>query len=323
MNNKPLSDRIDIHINEFLKKARSVRTWLLTCGILVPVFVGAIKLIGDSSTDKTVQAVSGALELTILLFGALAALLALTTDQSALAIIGDAQDASTKSEKYKNDAEAARNLNEQLIDNLTRIESLSQTIDLMRLAVDTALSSEEQTDLKSVIENLIDLLIASKMALFGFGDEQWNFSIYIWNETQLDCLACRRPSRAESEAPHRSWLPGEGHVGKAFQMQRALVCADTTDVSVRGFFDAPENKRLEYDDAMRYRSIAAIPIFPPGERAACGVVVCTSDVADRFAPTPEGDDHEAVLPIRALSKTIATLMAVSKLRGLVEKKVNA
>jgi hypothetical protein len=101
-------------------------------------------------------------------------------------------------------------------------------------------------------------------------------------------------------------------------MRRALICADSTDPNVRSFFDAPEDKRARYDDSLRYRSLAAIPLQLPGTEKPIGVVVATSDVADRLRPTVDGDDDESVRTVRALGKTLATLLGVTNPRSQQE-----
>ena len=45
-------------------------------------------------------------------------------------------------------------------------------------------------------------------------------------------------------------------------------CADSPDPNVRGFSDAPLDKRASYDDTERYRSLAAIPFQPAGSDVA-------------------------------------------------------
>ena len=106
-------------------------------------------------------------------------------------------------------------------------------------------------------------------------------------------------------------------------MGRALIVADALDPNVRGFFDAPAKKILAvYDDAERYRSIAAIPIqlaSADSNDRPFGVVVATSDQPNRFVPSETGEDHDAVKPIRQLGNTLATLIAVNHLCGKESK----
>ena len=107
---------------------------------------------------------------------------------------------------------------------------------------------------------MLDVVAADRAILFGMESDRYNFAIYIYEPVaqRLDCVACRRPIRAEEEAVHRSWEPGEGHVGLAFQIKREVVARDTSDPAAQALFDAPAAKRRE-DDRDRYRSIASIP----------------------------------------------------------------
>ena len=96
---------------------------------------------------------------------------------------------------------------------------------------------------------------------------------------------------------------------KAFQAKHPLICADSTDPNVRGFFEAPTAKLMGYD-IDRYRSLAALPIQTDGE-SPVGVLVATSEVKGRFDP----EDDETVRPLFSLAKTLATLVGVYNLKG--------
>ena len=87
-----------------------------------------------------------------------------------------------------------------------------------------------------------------------------------------------------------------------------MICADSTDPNVRGFFVAPAEKLMEYD-IDRYRSLAALPIQSDGERPL-GVLVATSAVKGRFDP----EDDETVRPLFSLARTLATLVGVYNLK---------
>jgi hypothetical protein len=315
-----LKARLQRHTSEFLEKARSLRLGLQLATVVSPVVVGFSKALPQGEPGSAWSAVLVTLQIVFLILGALAGALVLVTDKSALAVMSDAQSAVEAAEIGKVDLATSQREILQLEAELTKASVLSLTIDSMRVAVDVALLPSAKAPIEGQIRDMLDLLAASKSTLFGMGDELWNFSVYLWREDLglLECVACRRPTRSDEDAPHRSWRPGEGHVGQAFQMKRALICADSTDLNVRGFFDAPEDKRTSYDDAMRYRSLAAIPFALPGQDEPMGVVVATSDVAERFRPEESGD-HEAVRPIRALGKTLATLLAVSTLRRDMER----
>jgi hypothetical protein len=96
-----------------------------------------------------------------------------------------------------------------------------------------------------------------------------------------------------------------------------LVCADSSNPNVRGFFDAPAAKIASYDPD-RYRSLAAIPVQTDGG-SLYGVLVATSDVPGRFDP----EDEETYRPLLSMGRTLATLLAVYRLRRLGKDDANA
>jgi hypothetical protein len=312
--------RLKDHAREFLQGARTVRTSLQVVGIGSPVVVGSLKAIPPESLNEHGELIVAVLQFVFLGIGAAAGLLVLLTDKSAVAVMSDAQALSEQLDETKTGKAESERFAQELQAELAKSAVLGLTVDSMRYAIDVAVSPGPAPIFEAQVRELLDQLVVAKHTLFGMGDELWNFSVYLWRPEagELSCIACRRPARSDEEAAHRSWAPGEGHVGKAFQMKRALICEDSTDVNVRGFFDAPEAKRAEYDDATRYRSLAAIPFVVPGDSEPAGVVVATSNIKGRFQPTAEGDDYESVKPVRALSKTIATLLGVNRIRAQKE-----
>ncbi len=165
---------------------------------------------------------------------------------------------------------------------------------------------------ESHLRRMLDLVLAEKHVLFGVGDEQWNFAVYLHDPVGdvLTCRVCRRPLREEEEAAHRDWKPGEGHVGMAWQRGEELIASDSTDPQVEPFFRAPGAK-FRNDDARRYRSIASVPIAMAGARPL-GVLVATSDRMGRFVPKAVGSiDH--VEPLRLLSSALAMMLHLAQL----------
>lgn len=169
---------------------------------------------------------------------------------------------------------------------------------------------------------MLDVLMNDKEILFGINDERWNFAIYLYDEDTglLECAVCRRPTRGEENAVHRSSRPGVGHVGLAFQTKRAIIAADTSDGEARALFDAPPDSRRE-DDRERYRSIASIPIRMQ-EEEPIGVVVGTSDRLARFRVRQKGEDtvQDPVEPLRILAAFLAMLHRTIHLYGKGEPR---
>ena len=306
-------------MGEFLSRARTVRTALQSAAIVLPVLIAIAKFV-EVSLPAEQKSWPITVQIVLLVVAACCAVLVLVTDRSALAIIADARDALESSETKQIEIDELGAENSLLRDELVKQVQATLTVDVMRQAIDSALLNEEADTFQTEMIALLDLLVASKGTLFGMGDEQWNFSIYLWDpeSSLLVCKACRRPTKADEDGNHRSWRSGEGHVGKAFANKRSIIVSDALDPNVRGFFDAPLAKRAaQDDDATKYRSIAAIPIALAGtdkEAEPLGVVVATSDQAGRFRPREDGTEDDAVRPIRHLGNTLATLLVLNKIR---------
>lgn len=170
---------------------------------------------------------------------------------------------------------------------------------------------------------MLDVIVAEKATLFGMDSDRWNFAIYLYDagDNRLNCKACRRPIRAEEEAPHRSWKPGEGHVGIAFQTKREIVAGDTSEPEARALFDGPDPTMRDVDRA-RYRSIASIPISL-ANASPVGIVVATSDTPGRFHIRQKADAAaDPVEPLRILSNALAMTIQIADLRGKREAPSN-
>ena len=95
---------------------------------------------------------------------------------------------------------------------------------------------DRETLRKTLVLSVLDRLVERQTTLFGMVDENWTYGVYRWNATtqQLDMFATRRASRPSEEQEHRSWKPGDGHVGQAIKAREDLVCSAVTDPSVSG-----------------------------------------------------------------------------------------
>lgn len=304
---------INEHVRDLLGKATAARKSLQIFALASTAIVAALKAFTPSAAPATALAVSTALQLTFLVLAALAGAVLLFTDKSATTIVHDAQNAIDRAEAAEDRLKEAEVVIKELEWQLARATRVEDIVEAMRSVVDVAICEPtiSEAKLREWLIDLLDFLVTDKLTLFGIGDEQWNFSIYLFDKTsgELRCAACRRPTKKEEDAVHRSWREGEGHVGKAFQGKRPLICADSTDANVRGFFTAPTEKLMDYD-VDRYRSLAALPIQTDGENPL-GVLVATSEVKGRFDP----EDDETVRPLLSLARTLATLVGVYNLKG--------
>ncbi|MFN3686442.1 hypothetical protein [Salinarimonas sp.] len=155
---------------------------------------------------------------------------------------------------------------------------------------------------------MLGSLVDYKLTLFGIGDEEWNFAIYLFDEDagNLVCRACRRWSPVEEAKPHRIWKPGEGHVGFTFSKGVEVVSDDTMRADVAPLFAAPEHAKKD-DDHVRYRSVASLPLKLDGR--AFGILVATSDVPRRFFQKTAASDaaFDPVEPLRSAAGLVALL----------------
>jgi hypothetical protein len=299
---------LDAHVRELLSKATAARrAWQ----IFIPsatAIIFAFKTWTPQTAPKEIATGSVWIQSTLLVLVAFAGMVVVLTEKSATSVVHDAQKALDGREDAEKALSESKLVIEELEGALARSARVEHIVDAMRAVVDVAICQQEISDEKLTewLTDLLDFLVTDKLTLFGIGDEQWNFSVYLFDPatSELSCVVTRRPTKKEEEAPHRSWREGEGHVGKAFQGRRPLVCADSADANVRGFFDAPAGKLMDYD-LDRYRSLAALPIQSDDE-PPFGVLVATSDIVGRFDP----EDEETFRPLLSLSRTLATLLSV-------------
>lgn len=303
---------LDGHVRALLAKATSARRSLQIFIPSATACVAALKAYTPPASQAALASGSFVAQVLLLILVALAGIVVLLTDTSATSVIHDAQTALEEKEGALNNLAEAEVVIEELRDQLARAARVEDIVEAMRAVVDVAIGQGVITaeQLAEWLIDLLDFLVTDKLMLFGIADEQWNFSIYLLDSAsgELRCAATRRPTKREEDAAHRSWLEGEGHVGKAFQARRSLICADSTDPNVRGFFDAPAAKLMGYD-IDRYRSLAALPIQSDDEHPI-GVLVATSAVKGRFNP----EDEEALRPLLSLARTLATLFGVYNLK---------
>lgn len=308
-----LRETLDGHIRDLLTKATQSRRALQIFIPFATAVVAILKAYTPADASPAVSSGSFVAQIGLLILVAVAGAVVVLTDKSAMAVVHDAQKALGERDSAKSDLAEAEAVIEELEAALARSARVEDIVEAMRAAVDVAICEATITPAKlnEWLIDLLDFLVTDKLMLFGIGDEQWNFSVYLFDKAtgDLRCVATRRPTKKEEDAPHRSWSEGEGHVGKAFQSRRPLICADSTDPNVRGFFEAPSSKLMGYD-ADRYRSLAALPIQSDDE-VPYGVLVATSEIKGRFDP----EDDETIRPLLSLARTLATLLGVYNLKS--------
>lgn len=204
---------------------------------------------------------------------------------------------------------------------------------LLSELLDQALTEPEISDEKQKMMMLttVEILADYKLTLLQIADEYCNISIYEYNvdENLLVCVACYRSRPSDAREEHRKWKVGEGHVGKAFELQRELICGDASAPDVKPWISAsPEN--FDENDDDRYVSLAALPVAVNAEEPI-GVLIVTSSEAMRFANSEEnhGDEDEqearrlAAAALQDFAAQIAQIMSVCRSRAVEPSEESA
>ena len=178
-------------------------------------------------------------------------------------------------------------INESLEQSETERRTMLAWITLTRLVselIDQAISAKniDANFEKKIYETLVEFVAEYKSRLFGMGDEYVNISVYKFNNILdgLVCIGCYRSRPSDIHSTHRTWMDGEGHVGKAFNLKSELICADATAPDVAPWIAAPQAKS-DPKDKDKYVSLAAIPIAIDSDDPL-GVFIVTSSQPYRF-----------------------------------------
>jgi hypothetical protein len=172
---------------------------------------------------------------------------------------------------------------------------------------------------------VVEILADYKYSLFRIVDEYCNISIYEHSAERgcLECVACYRSRPSDALGDHRRWKVGEGHVGKAFELQRELICGNSSAPDIKPWISASPSNFDERDDD-RYVSLAAVPIAVNVDEPI-GVLIVTSNVPMRFANSDENHGDEdvkeerrlAVAALQDFAAQIGQLVAVFRLREAI------
>lgn len=169
--------------------------------------------------------------------------------------------------------------------------------------------------IETVVQSIMD---AGGIHLHGAMDtesnEVWAFSVFQKTTDQdgqetMNRIAVHWADRSGEQRQGRSWAKREGFTGWAWHDEDELIIHDINDEVYAQRYKVPDYKKHENDE-VRYVSAAAIPIWVGADDDIWGVVTATSNKASRFKRDPTNLQSQNVETVRALSRLIATQVAI-------------
>lgn len=197
---------------------------------------------------------------------------------------------------------------------------------LLSELTDQALTIEPLTfeNRRHIYTAVVEILANYKLSIFRIGEEYCNISLYQKSEATglLECVSCYRSRPSDANVEHRKWKVGEGHVGKAYELQRELICGNANSPDVKPWISARPCNADEHDEE-RYVSLAAVPVAVNAETPS-GVLIITSSEPMRFANSEENDGDEdtkeqrrlSVAAIQDFAAQVGQIMSVMELREI-------
>ena len=287
---------------DYLRKAgRTIRLLKVFGSVIGAGLVAGSTWVGSQKFDQAAAIETGMLVVGLVLtvFSALALV---CLDETTPELIRENLEIIEENTNLNNDLEQAYAYQDHL---LARTTVNSQVRELVEAAVIDG--CDDLVAVGRFAKSILSIFVERRLSLFGIGDEFWNFGVYFFDEqaNRLVCIACKREAKEEEDKHHRSWEPGNGHVGLAFSRASEIIFADATVPELRPVLEAQgENKRD--DDARRYVSLASIPISSDGTKPL-GVLIATSNKAGRFKSDQERtpDDWENTDILREVAASLA------------------
>ncbi len=175
--------------------------------------------------------------------------------------------------------------NDLSVKNISSFVLRGMAVDYIKQIREKGLSGDF---LEEMLSDILTPLYMEADFIFGFGiSEKWSIGVYIFDHADnvLRPVWRRKSQTHPSTGLGRNWLPGEGHVGKAFLDRRPILTGNANDETVAQLCKARASKQASYDDTA-YISFASVPIFIPDDddnKNPFGVLVVTSGVEDRLS----------------------------------------
>ncbi|UES46520.1 GAF domain-containing protein [Roseibium aggregatum] len=161
-----------------------------------------------------------------------------------------------------------------------RVMSLEYIQSIKKNGLDRAYFSE-------ILDEILSLFYLQGDAVFGFAmSEKWSIGVYIFDKQNnvLKAVWRQKSNSHPSRGFGRDWIPGEGHVGKAFLDRRPILTGNANDDAVSQLCRSRGSKQLEYDNST-YVSFASVPIAVSqnDDDDPFGVLVVSSNLEDRLS----------------------------------------
>ncbi len=180
---------------------------------------------------------------------------------------------------------------------------------VMREALEQALLVPAATQDKAIDAMLEAALLHMLVAIDFTIDETWAISVFQAQGNELVRIVAKRARRADEGKESRKWKKTEGFVGAAWSLEKDVIVSGEQDDLAPYDLKVPADLQRDYD-AVRYRSMAAIPVRLGDPAEIWGVIAVSSDRAGRFRRIANGDRQEqAVDTVRLIARMTALAVA--------------
>jgi hypothetical protein len=201
------------------------------------------------------------------------------------------------------------------LDHVTRVAMVNtRRLELVRgwndlAAAYTADGRVDTYELETALRALLDVLVRHPEEVFQLAPQRgfWSASIYVHNTASDRLCALERATNRGLQPTHlgRTWRPGDGHVGFAYQQNQAMVVDDLTASEISKLIETSDNQRREQDRQL-YRCMAAVPLRSGHRLESPGVLIVTSDTPNTLSEEADGKLLQAAA---AHAATLLTLHA--------------
>lgn len=213
--------------------------------------------------------------------------------------------------EHARDVEERNSYLDTLDNEFTKMVGLYQVMDLSRGAIERGINIAGLADV-DLIARMMEACRRSVPIAMGFAQADiWTVCAYRAEpgengKTMLRCIAQVRAIECSIEEA-RSWEAGTGIAGSCYANLDEVIVPDLQTPGLRAVFGSAANV-AKTDDALRYRSMAAVPILVDGADHPWGVISATNDKVDHFAPE-QSFGIQAVEVVRALAAMAALAIA--------------